>query len=237
MTFRGNRVLAVVPARGGSKGIVGKNLKTVRGTSLIARAARAIAEAPFVDRAVCSTEDSLIAAEAEKSGLAVPFARPDELATDSAKSIDVWRHAWLECERLDGVRYDLSILIEPTSPLRRAADLEKTVAAMLDARSRTAATVSVIPAHFTPHKTLTVGSDHRIGFYLVDGARFSRRQDIPKFYHRNGVCYAGLRDSIVEHGQILEQDCIAVVLERPLVNIDEPLDLEIAEILAAREVW
>jgi CMP-N,N'-diacetyllegionaminic acid synthase len=237
MALHAQRVLAVVPARGGSKGIAGKNLKTVRGLSLVARAARAIAECAVVDRAVCSTDDVAIAAEAERHGLPAPFLRPREFASDEAKSIDVWRHAWIECERRDGVAYALSILVEPTSPLRRAADLERTLTVMLDAGARAAATVSRTPAHFTPHKTLTVDNAGRIGFYLADGGRFARRQEIPAYYHRNGVCYAACRETVVERGTILEYDCVAVVIDRPLVNIDDPLDLDIAEMLASREGW
>ena len=237
MGFRGLSILAVVPARGGSKGIAHKNLKPVRGLTLISRAARMLAETPSIDRAMCSTDDAAIAVEAERAGLVVPGLRPEVLASDAAKSIDVWRHAWLEMEQRDGRSYDLSVLIEPTSPLRRAADIERTLAAMLDEDARAAATVSPTPAHYTPHKTLTVSSNSRIGFYLADGSRFARRQDIPNFYHRNGVCYAARRDTVLERGTIIEDDCAAVVLDRPLVNIDEPLDLEIAELLAAREPW
>jgi len=237
MSFRGFSVLAVVPARGGSKGIVGKNLKTVRGLSLIARAARTLAETPSIDRATCSTDDAAIASEAKRAGLAVPGLRPQALASDAAKSIDVWKHVWLEMEQRDGHPYDLSVLIEPTSPLRRADDIELTLSAMLDRGARAAATVSPTPAHYTPHKTLTVDQEGRIGFYLSGGARFARRQDIPAYFHRNGVCYAARRETVVEGGTIIEDDCVAVVLDRPLVNIDEPLDLEIAELLAARERW
>jgi CMP-N,N'-diacetyllegionaminic acid synthase len=237
VSFRGFKVLALVPARGGSKGLPGKNLKPIRGMSLVARAARTIAETGFVDRAVCSTDDPATADEAKSSGLAVPELRPAALATDTAKSIDVWRHVWLDIERRDSVTYDLSILVEPTSPLRRAADLERTLSTLVGTGARAAATVSPTPAHFTPHKTLTIEADKRIGFFLEGGSRFSRRQDIPAFFHRNGVCYAARRDTIIEHGTIVEDDCIAVVIERPLVNIDEPLDLEVAELLAAREAW
>jgi CMP-N-acetylneuraminic acid synthetase len=233
----GLRVLAVVPARGGSKGIPGKNLKPIRGLSLVARAARCIAEAGFVDRAVCSTDDPEIAAEARRAGLDVPVLRPAELATDAARSIDVWQQVWRDSEARDGVTYEVSILVEPTSPLRRASDLEHAVRAMLAQGAKAAATVSPTPAHYTPHKTLTVGGEGRIGFYLTDGARFARRQDIPSYYHRNGVCYAARRETVMKGGTIIEDDCVAIVLARPLVNIDDPLDLEIAELLAQREDW
>ncbi len=235
--FNQYRVLAVVPARGGSKGIPGKNLKSIRGLSLVARAARAIAEAGIADRAVCSTDDPAIAREAHAAGLEAANLRPAELATDQAKSVDVWRHSWLAAEAADGVTYDLSILVEPTSPLRRAEDLVATVRRMIDTGAKAAATISPTPGHFTPHKTLTMGDDGRVGFYLEGGGRFARRQDIPPYYHRNGVCYAARRATIVEDGTIVEDDCAAVLIDRPLVNIDEPLDLDIAGLLAAREAW
>jgi CMP-N-acetylneuraminic acid synthetase len=237
MAFQGHSLLAVVPARGGSVGIPGKNLKLVRGLSLVALAARALLETGFADRAVCSTDDEAIAEEAKRHGLDVPDLRPKELSGSLAKSVDVWAHVWRDMEQRDGCRYELSILLEPTSPLRRAHDIEATLNALVATGARAAATVSPTPAHFTPHKTLTVGDDNRIGFYLQDGARFALRQSIPAYYHRNGVCYAARRNTVVERGQILEEDCIAVVLDRPLVNIDDAFDLELAEFLAAREAW
>lgn len=237
MAFHGYTVLAVVPARGGSKGIPGKNLKAIRGQSLVARAARTIVESRVADRAVCSTDDPKIAAEAERSGLIVPELRPEALARDESRSIDVWRHVWRDIERRDQRRYDVSILVEPTSPLRRPDDLRRTLAALLENNAKAAATVSPTPSHYAPHKTLTIGGDGRIGFYRSDGARFARRQDIPPYFHRNGACYAAWRDTILEHGTILDDDCVAVVLDRPLVNIDEPDDLAVAEFFARSETW
>jgi len=237
MSFRGHSLLAVVPARGGSVGIPGKNLKRVRGLSLVARAARAVLETGLADRAICSTDDQAIAEEAKRHGLDVPELRPAELSGSLARSVDVWAHVWRDIERRDGQRYEFSILIEPTSPLRRPEDIEATLSGLLKANACAAATVSPTPAHYTPHKTLTLNSEGRIGFYLQDGARFALRQSIPSYYHRNGVCYAARRETVVERGQILEEDCVAVILDRPLVNIDEPFDLELAEFLAAREAW
>lgn len=209
----------------------------VRGLSLVARAARVIMETRVADRAICSTDDGAIAAEARRAGLSVPELRPAALSGDEAKSVDVWRYVWLAAEQEDGITYDLSILIEPTSPLRRADDVVRTVDALLDEDALAAATVSRTPGHFTPHKTLTISDTGRVGFYVDGGGRYSRRQDIPAYFHRNGVCYAARRKTIIDDRTIIEHDCAAVVIERPLVNIDEPLDLEVAELLAAREAW
>jgi len=236
MTIQGQSVLVVVPARGGSKSIPRKNICRVGGMSLVARAAAVAESLPWVDRAVLSTDDEEIAEEGRRHGLDVPFLRPDALSGDLATSVDMWRHAWLASEDHYGRGFGLSLLLEPTSPLRRAEDVERTVTALLQGPYRAAATVSVAPAHFTPHKCLTVDTRGRIGFFLQDGARFSTRQNIPQtFYYRNGVCYAVRRETVVERGQIIEEECAAVVIERPLVNIDEPFDLELAEFLLERE--
>lgn len=228
VTLFGANVLAVVPARGGSKGIPRKNLRKIAGTSLVGRAATLAAELSWVDAAVISTEDPEIAREAEGHGLSMPFLRPLELASDEASSVDVWRHAWLESESHFSLRFDISILLEPTSPLRTPHDVETTVRSMVDGNYAAAATVSPTPAHFTPHKTLQVAEDKTISFYLEDGAKFANRHRIPRYCHRNGVCYAARRETLVDRGHIIEENCLAVVIERPVVNIDDPFDLELA---------
>ncbi len=234
MTWQGHKVLAVVPARGGSKGIPGKNLRAVNGLSLIARAAVACRQSPWIDRAIVSTDDDAIAAEAEAHGLAAPFRRPASLSGDAASSIDAWRHAWEACERIDGRRYDLGLLLEPTSPMRRPEDIERCLLALDDPVHDAAATVSPTPAHYTPHKTLTRTADGCIDFYLADGARYANRHTIPDFFHRNGLCYAVRRATVMEQARIIEQNCAAVIVDRPVVNIDEPIDLELVEFLFSR---
>jgi CMP-N,N'-diacetyllegionaminic acid synthase len=235
MTWNGRRVLAVVPARGGSKGIPGKNLRTVNGLLLIARAAVACQQSPWIDRAIVSTDDDTIAAEAESHGLVAPFRRPDNLSGDSASTIDAWRHAWETCEHLDGCRYELGLLLEPTSPMRRSEDIERCLDALTDPAYDAAATVSPTPAHYTPHKTLTRTERGCIGFYHADGTRYANRHLIPEFYHRNGLCYAVRRATVMERASIVERNCAAVVVERTVVNIDEPFNLELAEFLISRE--
>lgn len=234
MAYAGLSVLAVVPARGGSKSIPRKNLQPVGGVSLVGRAARIARSLDWIDAAVISTDDAAIRAEAVAHGLDAPFVRPDDIAGDQATSVDMWRHAWLACEQHYGRRFDLSVLLEPTSPLRTAEDVTRTVQALVDGNHAAAATVSPTPAHYTPHKTLTV-TGGRIGFYLEGGQRFALRQSIPRYYHRNGLCYALRRKTLVEDGHILEDDAAAVIVERPVVNIDEAFELELAEFLLRRE--
>ena len=231
----GHTVLAVVPARGGSKSIPRKNLKKVGGVSLVGRAAQVARALPFLDAALISTDDAEIMAEAKAHGLDAPFLRPPELSGDTATSVDMWRHAWLAAEKHYGKRFDLSVLLEPTSPLRRPQDVERTLRALLDAGTPAAATVSLTPAHYTPHKTLKLNDKGEIEFYLEGGARHSLRQGIPAYYHRNGLCYAVMRAHLVDQGLIIDRNAVAVVVDRPVVNIDEMFELELAEWLLARE--
>lgn len=235
MAIRGLRVFVLVPARGGSKGLPGKNLRTLAGRSLVEHAAQVAHSIKCIDRSILSSDDPHIAEVARAAGLEVPFLRPPELANDTATSVDVWRHAWLALEAQEQLKYEISVLLEPTSPLRRASDVIATIELLLDSGAGTAATVSPTPGHFTPHKTLTVDGNGRIGFFVPDGARFSRRQDIPSFFHRNGVCYVARRDAVVDRRTIVDEDCAALVLDRPLVNIDSLADLEYARYLMERE--
>jgi CMP-N,N'-diacetyllegionaminic acid synthase len=234
MAMAGQTILAVVPARGGSKSIPRKNLALVGGISLVGRAGELAASLSWIDEAIISTDDVEIAAEATRHGLEAPFQRPDELAGDKSTSTDMWRHAWLAAEAHYGQRFEVSILLEPTSPMRRGEDLTRCVQSLLDSSHKAAATVSPTPAHFTPHKTLKVDDAGVLGSYLAEG-RHALRQSIPDYYHCNGICYALRRATLVDDGHIMEDDCLAVVIDRPIVNIDEPFELELAEWLLARE--
>ena len=232
--FEGRTVLGVVPARGGSKGIPRKNLREVGGVSLVGRVGDLARMLDWLDACVLSTDDPEIAEEGRRHGLDVPFMRPDHLAGDLAGSHGVWRHALVEAETHYGKKFDISILLEPTSPLRRGEDLEATVKVLLAGPHKSAITVSPAPAHFTPHKCLTV-CDGRIGFYHPQGSQHSTRQTIPTYYFRNGICYALSRDTLMQEDVIIGDDCAAVIVDRPVVNIDDPFDLELAEFLLERE--
>tara|TARA_B100000676_G_scaffold311629_1_gene382215 strand:+ start:74 stop:808 length:735 start_codon:yes stop_codon:yes gene_type:complete len=237
VTYQGLAVLAVVPARGGSKSIPRKNLRVVHGNSLIGHAASICRQLDWIDVAVISTDDEEIAEEAARHGLEKPFLRPPELADDTALSIDAWRHALLTSEDHYNQQFDLTVLLEPTSPLRVPEDVERAVAEIASGKFQAAATVSKTSPSYTPHKTLVQSNHGRLKFYLEDGGQYSIRQRIPDYYHRNGICYALRREALLDpdNRYIVDYDCCAVVIDRPLVNIDEPFDLELAEWLMARE--
>ena len=235
MSYKGLNILAVIPARGGSKGIPRKNLCQVAGISLVGYAVKAAQSAEWIDQIIVSTDDEEIADEGRKYGAEVPFMRPPELAGDNVSSADMWKHAWLASEAFFKTQFDISILLEPTSPLRRPDDIVKTVDALLENNTDAAATVSQAPAHFTPHKCLTVNDIGVIGFYHAKGQQYSLRQKIPTYYFRNGICYALKRHTLLEKGTIIEENCLAVVIKRPVVNIDDEHDLAYAEFLFLKD--
>ena len=235
MSVAGLRVLIVVPARGGSKGIPGKNLCSVAGRSLVAHAALIASALPWVDASILTTDDPAIAAEGQRYGLEVPFLRPTELSHDEATSVDVWRHAWLTTEALHGHIYDLSILLEPTSPLRRVEDIESAMQALLDSAVDCCFTVSPTPAHYTPEKTLFIRDDARIDFYLPLDQAQTTRQRIRPYVHRNGICYIVRRPHLFNHLMIVSPGSLPLLIDRPVVNIDEPFELELADWLYRRD--
>lgn len=234
MTWNELSVLAVIPARGGSKGIPNKNLRQVGGRSLIEHTARTAAALAWIDRAVLSTDDEKIAEEGRGCGLEVPFMRPAELADDLASAIEAWRHAWLASEEHYGCRFDISVLLQPTTPLRRAEDVERTVRTMVEGGHRAAAAVSRVPGHYIPEKIVELDEKGCIALYCEQSTTLTSRQAFPTYYSRNGVCYCATRDAVVNDRDPVRNDCVGVVIEEPVANIDEPLELEWAEFLAQR---
>jgi len=231
MSLQNKNILAVIPARGGSKGIAKKNLRQINGKSLIEHVATCIQSLKWIDAIILSSDCDEIRSHAQVLNIDTPFIRPKELSCDSAKSIDMWKHAWLEAEKYYNKKFDISILLEPTSPLRTPKDIKDAIELLLKEQPYTVATVSKTPGHYTPHKTLKVSNAGYIEPYLKDGIKYSIRQNIPNYYHRNGICYATTRESLIEKNNLMQEKCIALIIDRPIVNIDEEIDLKLAEVL------
>jgi len=236
MTWNELSVLAVIPARGGSKGIPDKNLRKVGGRSLIEHTARAAAALNWIDRTVLSTDDERIAEEGRSCGLEVPFLRPAELASDLAPALETWRHAWLTSEEHYGCRFDISLLLQPTTPLRRPEDVERTVRAMVEGGHRAAAAISRVPGHYVPEKIVKLDEEGCLSLYVEQPTAQTARQAFPTYYSRNGVCYSATRDAVVNDGEATERGCVGVLIDEPVANIDDPIELEWAEFLAQRLV-
>lgn len=218
-------VFAIVTARGGSKGIPNKNLKQINGYSLIAHAALTITSIDIFDYAMISSDCKAMLDEGLKYGLDVPFIRPNFLASDDSTSLDVWNYCWKNLEVQHNKTYDVSVLIEPTSPMRCSKDITDAIDLMISSNADSCATVSLTPAHFSPEKTFTL--NHKKLKSFSDNPQ-TIRQKIPSYYHRNGLCYVATRKQILEKMQIIDNSTIASITSRHVVNIDDYNDLELA---------
>jgi CMP-N-acetylneuraminic acid synthetase len=233
--LEGRGVLAVVPARAGSRGIPGKNMSVLRGTSLIGWAGRVLASLPFVDRRIISTDSPEYAAEGRSFGLDAPFLRPAHLSSDVAGAVEMLQHAVTSVEAADGRRYDVVLLLEPTSPLRRPEDVERAARRLVASGADAVVTVSRLSSQAHPRKILTLDAADRLGFYDESGRRVTRRQSLEALFWRNGVCYALTRGCVVERAAIFGEHTLGLVIDRPLANVDEPSDLEWAAFLLERD--
>lgn len=223
----------MVPARGGSKGIPRKNLQLLGGRSLVGHAVDLALATDVIDHVVLSTDDEEIAEEGRLAGLEVPGLRPAELATDHATGHAVWRHAHVEAESRTGSQFDLSILLQPTSPFRAPSDVADCIATLTEGKFDAVTTVSPTPSHFAPEKTMTLDESGHLRPYLGEGFQ-STRQLIPSYHHLNGACYAARRPVVLDAVNVFGPNTGAVVMEGPMVNIDEPFDLEVARWLWER---
>lgn len=229
----GRTVLAVVPARGGSKGIPMKNLREVGGRSLVARVGDVLREISEVDRAVVSTDHEAIAAAAEAAGIAAPFRRPEAISGDRIGDIDVLVHALRATEEADGRRYDILVMLQPTSPLRTAAQVSGAIRMLVDGGWDSVWTVSPTDSKSHPLKQLTV-TEGSLGYYDEAGAGVIARQQLTPLYHRNGIAYAVTRACLLKQGSIKGRKSGAFVVEGDHVSIDTEWDIALVEFLLSK---
>jgi CMP-N-acetylneuraminic acid synthetase len=221
----GNRILVIVPARGGSKGIKLKNLRKVGGKSLVELVANIVSELSFVDRSIISTDHEKIASVAKSNGLDAPFLRPAIFSGDLVSDTTVLTHALLELENLEHQQYDIIIMLQPTSPFRTAAQVEETVRKLIHGKFDSVMTVSRTDSKAHPLKQLTLQGD-RLGYFDDRGKRIIARQQLEPLYHRNGIAYALTRNCLIEQKTTIGQNASAVVINKPCPNIDTVTDLE-----------
>lgn len=225
------RVLGLVPARGGSKGVPRKNIKALGGRSLLAYTADAALAAKTLSRVVLSTDDDEIAAVGAAAGLDVPFLRPSAMARDDTPSIDVVRHA-VDCLESMGEHYDAVCLLQPTNPFRRPGLIDECVDVLENEDVDSVVTVALIPAEHHPlwaYQRDSGGTVHLLG----GGAEpMTRRQDLPPAYFREGSVYV-TRVTSIDAGSLYGERCYGFILDEPSVNIDGPEDWARAEALVA----
>jgi len=227
------QVLGLIPARAGSKGIPGKNLKAFCGQPLISHAIQAGRQSERIDRVVVSTDSEEIAAVARTYGAEVPFLRPRELAEDNTPMLPVIEHAVDALER-DGWTADIIVLLQPTSPLRRPEHIDRAVAMLRETHPDSVVSVTRVPATHSPDYVMRI-VDGRLEPFLSEGLRVTRRQDARTAYERDGTVYAFWRETLRRYDSIYGMNC------RPLeipsgesMTLDSPRDWAYAEYLCVR---
>jgi CMP-N,N'-diacetyllegionaminic acid synthase len=221
-------VLAVIPARGGSKGIPDKNIRLLAGQTLVERAAYAAAESGLIDRTILSTDSERIAEEGRRIGLEVPFIRPAHLAADDTPMLPVIEHA-IDFLEQGGWSPEIVVLLQPTSPLRRPDHVRNAVRQLRQSGADSVVTVIELPRHLSPDYVMRVEGGRLVPF-LAHGASVTRRQDARPAYVRDGTVYAFWRRTMTETGTIYGRDCQPLVLRAlESLTIDTPQDWEEAE--------
>ena len=224
------KVLALITARGGSKGVPRKNVAPLCGQPLIAWTVQAALGSAHVDRVVLSSDDEEIIATAREWGCDVPFVRPAPLAADDTPGIAPVLHALDEV----GEGFDWVVLLQPTSPLRAAADVDACIEAAASAGAPACVSVTLVPE--SPWWMFTLGDDGRMTPLLDGDAEVTRRQDSPPVYALNGAVYAARIGWLREHERFVTAETVAYVMppERS-VDIDTSADLAFARVLAGDE--
>lgn len=228
----GVKTLGLIPARVGSRGIPGKNLRPLGGVPLIVRSIETAREAGL-DHVVVSTDGPEIAKVARQAGARVPFMRPAELATDEAATLDVVRHALQWLRENEAVDFDAVVLLQPTSPLRTARHVRESLELFL--RSGRRPVVSVTPTEHPPHWTYTLSPQGNL-LPVVPGDWMQRRQDLPRTFRLNGAIYV-FPPAQVQRGTLWDDQSVAYVMPPEVsVDIDTELDWQMAEILLRKAV-
>ena len=220
----GKRILAVVPARGGSKGIKLKNLSKVYGKSLIEWVADCIRSLEIIDKCIVSTDHEGIANESRKVGIDVPFIRPEHLSGDRVADVDVLTHALYQMEDQNRCIYDVILMLQPTSPMRKDSHLKDVLAKLIGENFDSVLTLSKTDLWAHPLKQLLLDNG-RISYYAEEGKNIVARQQLKPTYHRNGIAYAITRKCLTEQQTTIGENCGAVIIDEEVVNIDSLDDL------------
>ena len=218
------QVLAVIPARGGSKEVPRKNLALVAGVSLVARTIEFAKESKLFDHIHVSTDDPEIANEASKFGLKPEFLRSDGASSDRASSSDVLldvRHQFANM----GCYMNRYVLLEPTSPMREAKYVKESIE-LTNSKFDASLTLSPVDARYHPDKQFKISNESCAEFLTERGRGVVARQELSRTYIRNGFCYVVTDVALLSKKSIFGSKLGAVVCDIPFINIDSHDDLE-----------
>ncbi len=230
-TTEKQNTVAIIPARGGSKGIPLKNIRKLAGKPLVAHTIEAALESKTLDRVIVSTDHEEIARISRDHGAEVPFVRPADISEDVPTEL-VLRHAVEFLEKTEGYRADILVVLQPTSPLRSAVHIDDTVNRLIETNADSAATVCEVESH--PEWMLRI-VDGRVEPLVGEEIRLVARQELPVLYETNGAVYVCTRALIMNEGKMVGGHIEVVIMDKERsVDIDTPWDFAVAELAMQR---
>lgn len=223
-------IIAIIPARGGSKGLPGKNIKILLGKPLIAYAIEEAKKSKYITRIILSTDDVQIAAVGREYGAEIPFMRPVELATDTALAVDNYIYTLQRLETEEGYKADLFVVLQPTSPLRTVEDIDNAIALFLEKSADSV--ISVVEYEHPIERARIIKADGRIENYNTGEIVLKNRADYQKVFSPNGAVYVLSPKLLVEKRTYYAVSTYAHIMPRERsVDIDTQIDFDIAEFL------
>lgn len=227
------KILAIIPARGGSKSIPKKNIRLLAGKPLISYTIEEAKKSKYINRIIVSTDDEEIAGVARQLGAEAPFLRPKKLAEDTARDLLVFKHALTWLEENEGYRPEIIVHLRPTAPLRRVEHIDKGIEMLLNSDADSVRSVCLSPKH--PNKMWRIKRGNLIPFLPKARVKESYnlpRQRLPLVYIQNGSVDVTRRSTIFEKNSMTGDRIKAFVMEEnESVNINTLIDFELAEIL------
>ena len=228
------KVLGIVTARGGSKGVPRKNVKLLAGKPLLQYTADAARAAKTLVKTILTTDDKEIAEVGKQCGLEVPFLRPPELARDDTPTLPVLQHAVRFLEER-GERYDAICLLQPTNPMRKASDIDACVALLEKTGVDSVVTMLPVPAEYNPHWVYFKSDDGTFRLSTGEKTPIPRRQLLPPAFHREGSVYVMRRDVLMEKNSLFGESTAGHPMDpTQCVNIDTMEDWADAERLISQ---
>jgi N-acylneuraminate cytidylyltransferase/CMP-N,N'-diacetyllegionaminic acid synthase len=231
------KVLAVIPARGGSKGIPKKNIVPFCGKPLIEWTIIEALKSKYIDKLIVSTDSTEIAEVARNLGAEIPFMRPNELSTDESDSVSSITHTIHQISEMDENKYDFVILLEPTSPLREVADIDGALEELV-LNPLAESIVGIARAESqNPAFLLRKNETGYLEPYESNSKSFVRRQEIAEYYYLEGTVYISLVGSLLERNTFYHDKTIGYLVPKwKATEIDDYDDLAIAEALFMRRI-
>jgi len=228
--YKDKKILGIIPARGGSKGLPRKNILPLLNKPLVAWTIEQALRSKYLDKVIASTDDQKIVDIARQFGAEAPFIRPEELARDDSLTIDVAIHALNYFEQ-KGNNFDYLALLEPTSPLREMHDIDRSIKKLIDNEAIADSLISVGEIALEhPFISKKIDGKGYVKPFCATDTFIARRQELPKAYFPYGVMYLSKVDTLKEHKTFYQEKTIPYLIERwQNYEIDDDIDLMITE--------